>query len=124
MTNVPEGFVVVNDQLLSVELVAWTEAINAQADAYQEYELMCLDQDASDDLCQICYDVWQEAKTAEQAAREVYEDAKRPQHDATMSRRSCGCESCHVWRHRLDTQFDSVEAVQTGAGFETRRVSR
>lgn len=77
MIDVPEGFVVVNDQLMSVELVAWTEAINVQADAYQEYRLMCLDQDASDDLCQICYDVWQEAKTAEQAARETYE-AKRP----------------------------------------------
>jgi len=76
MINVPEGFVVVNDQLLSVELVAWTEAINAQADAYQEYELMCLDPDASDYLCQICYDVWQEAKTAEQAARVAYEDMK------------------------------------------------
>ena len=27
--------------------------------------------------------------------------AERPQHAATMSRRSCGCESCHSWRHRL-----------------------
>lgn len=58
--------------------------------------------------------------------------AERPQHDATMSRRSCGCESCHDWRHRLcvvvcDVDCPApplpVEVIQTATGFQTRTLS-